>query len=136
MAAPFECPSCGEYDRCYKPGCICPMCCPPKAIWSEAEDALDRVITKWIQLTPVMLELNKREASWGWDASGFVAEITLPGQDDGNDFSVMAGVDHFAVVHEARIRRATQEHPEEWDEVDSFSALTPESAVDWMEGRA
>ena len=60
MLTPMNCPSCGEYDRCYEPGCICPTCSP------SPNENLNQALIAWRLYAPMMKALDDEEVSWGW----------------------------------------------------------------------
>ena len=131
MAAPSECPSCGEYDRCFQPGCICPMCSPPKNDpWGTEQS---KALKYWTRLTPVMNALNATPFSWGW-AGDSVEVFHIPDRDnDRQYFTVMCpSPGTFLVVHMQVVSPANREHPDEWDEVASLTTTRPQDVVEWI----
>lgn len=63
MVTPIECPSCGEYDRCYD-GCACPACFP------FAGPSLGEQFKAWRAFAPLMKALNDEEIAWQWSLDG------------------------------------------------------------------
>lgn len=137
MAAPLECPSCGEYDICYEHGCVCPTCIQPTHPIDDAT-LQDQAISKWIALTPVMVALNAADANWGWvTQDAYISEVWLPGTPDGNDYEIhyreaQDSLGSMIALHFQRVARSTHDHPESWDEVAHYRSSDPADIIDWI----
>jgi hypothetical protein len=111
MVAPIECPSCGEYDICYKHGCICPSCWLP--------DGQDRseALSAWKYFAPLMIALNEAELTWSWyykfDHDGFVYSLEVA-----DDFVVNAFQGEYLVSYPHLVRAATMEDPPQFEDRD------------------
>lgn len=127
MVIPNECPSCGEFDRCYD-GCACPSCYPALGI------PLDEQLSAWRAFTPLMLKLTEAEITWSWMHSngawgwkfsvethsiyGTYCEITQLHNDD------------FCVDHHYRTRPQTDLRPAEYEWVTICVSSSAQECVD------
>jgi hypothetical protein len=111
MVAPIVCPSCGEYDRCYSAGCICPSC------WLPDGQDYGTALSAWKYFAPLMVALDEAELYWGWsykfDHDGFVYSLEVA-----DDFDVNAFRGEYLVTYPHRLRHATHTDPPEYEERD------------------
>lgn len=108
MVAPLECPSCGEFDICYKDGCVCPSC------WLPDGQDYSTALSAWKYFAPLMIALDAEELSWSWyykfTHDGFVYSLEVA-----DDFTVYAYRGQYGVSYPYLLRPATHMDPPQYE---------------------